>query len=293
MRLLAGLTLVLGLAAGQSPPPAPGGLAAVRALYASAAYEEALNRLTVAEASADPIDVAQLRALCWIGLGNLDEAERVLESLVWRAPEYVISDSDVSPRLVSLFRDVRRRLLPTVAADLLAGATTLYEKGQFVAASGRLDELFALIASEETAAGSNPDGRIDLTALRVVADGLRDLVKAEVSRLPDAPEPVVFSSADRDVISPVEISRAMPHWTPPRESVPPGLYQGLLEVVINEQGRVESPVMRRPVHPTYDRILLAATADWRFQPAVKDGEAVRYRKFFEIILHTRKSGGES
>ena len=47
--------------------------------------------------------------------------------------------------------------------------------------------------------------------------------------------------------------------------------------------------MRQPVHPSYDPILLAATESWRFDPALKDGRPVRYRKFIPVFVHTRKT----
>jgi len=276
-----GIGLMLApVVAGQSS-----GLSSVRALYAAAAYEDALIRLAAIEATEDPIVVAQLRALCLLGLGQSPDAERALEAIVWRDPAFVLGDADVSPRLQEMFRAVRQRLLPSVANSLLSNARSLYEGGQLKLATARLDELIQLIDSEPA---RTPEGAVDLADARSLANGFRELIADELAVLPDAPEPPVYSRSDRGVISPVEVSRPIPLWTPPRGSVPVATYYGLLEVVINERGRVESPVMRRPVHETYDPLLLEATDNWRFDPALKDGEPVRYRRFFEIIVHPRR-----
>jgi TonB family protein len=61
----------------------------------------------------------------------------------------------------------------------------------------------------------------------------------------------------------------------------------MLEVVINERGAVESAVMRAPVHASYDETLLEAAKRWRFRPATVRGQAVKYRKSFEIVLSPR------
>jgi TonB family protein len=67
----------------------------------------------------------------------------------------------------------------------------------------------------------------------------------------------------------------------------PALYQGLVEIVIDEQGRVESACMRQPISATFDAEVLAYTDKWRFQPASKAGVAVKYRRSYEIIGHSR------
>jgi TonB family protein len=54
--------------------------------------------------------------------------------------------------------------------------------------------------------------------------------------------------------------------------------QGVIEVVINEQGRVEHALMRQPLNPTYDRQALAAARSWQYQPATVDGAPVKFRK---------------
>ena len=59
---------------------------------------------------------------------------------------------------------------------------------------------------------------------------------------------------------------------------------GVLEVVINEIGAVESAVMRSPVNPRYDSIVLAAAKGWKYYPATLNGTPVKFRKVINISV---------
>lgn len=63
--------------------------------------------------------------------------------------------------------------------------------------------------------------------------------------------------------------------------------RGLLEVVIDEQGRVTNLVMRLSIHPMYDPQLLAAAREWRYKPATVDGVPVKFRKVIQITVDKR------
>ena len=64
--------------------------------------------------------------------------------------------------------------------------------------------------------------------------------------------------------------------------------KGIMEVVIDEQGRVIAIDMRAPLHPQYDALLLAAARDWRYRPATLDGKPVRFRKVIQIAVDKSK-----
>ena len=59
---------------------------------------------------------------------------------------------------------------------------------------------------------------------------------------------------------------------------------GLLAVVVNEKGDVIEAKVQRGVLPLYDIKLVGAAMEWKFQPAVKDGQPVRYRALIEVKL---------
>ena len=67
----------------------------------------------------------------------------------------------------------------------------------------------------------------------------------------------------------------------------PGTYQGLVEIVIGETGRVAQVAIRKSIHPAFDAEVIASTGYWRFQPATKDGKPVKFRRAYEIIGHSR------
>ena len=49
--------------------------------------------------------------------------------------------------------------------------------------------------------------------------------------------------------------------------------RGLLEILIDEQGRVIGITVRKSMHPLYDSQLMAAARDWRYRPATVGGRA--------------------
>jgi len=87
-------------------------LDAAKALYAKASYEEALARLSQVDDVDQINEVEQYRALCLLALGRPNDAQRSLEQIVTRAPLYTMSEADVSPRLIAMFQETRKRLLP-------------------------------------------------------------------------------------------------------------------------------------------------------------------------------------
>jgi hypothetical protein len=68
----------------------------------------------------------------------------------------------------------------------------------------------------------------------------------------------------------------------PARSVPPG--QGVVEVVVDETGIVETATLRQPVNPQYDAVVLAAAKTWLYKPASLDGTPVKYRKMIQVVL---------
>ncbi|MEO5739122.1 MAG: hypothetical protein ABIS29_00810, partial [Vicinamibacterales bacterium] len=97
-------------------------LASAKSLYESASYDAALSELSAID-STEVVDVVDTyRALCFLGLGRVGDAEQTLGRIVARTPLLVLSDADYSPRIVALFRDVRRKALPGAAQRLYSSA---------------------------------------------------------------------------------------------------------------------------------------------------------------------------
>jgi TonB family protein len=105
--------------------------------------------------------------------------------------------------------------------------------------------------------------------------------------VPPPPPPVpradpnrIYTMEDKDVTPPVVVRQEMPRLTP--SMTMQARERGIVEVVIDEQGRVTNVAVRASVHPMFDAELLAAGRDWRYQPATLSGKPVRYRKMIQI-----------
>ena len=275
-------------------------LGEVKRLYSAGAYEDALGQLS--GTSEHTAEADKYRALCLLALGRTQEAGRSLEDLVGRNPFFKMSSADVSPRLVTMFQDARRRLLPVSAKRLYGAAKQAFEEKRFQDASNQFRDLLTLLADDDLA-----DETGAVSDLKMLSEGFAKLVdkeleaKASASASP-APEPPVespttpapaargprtYSNEDRDAIPPVAVSRVFPTWTPRNAVERTALYEGILYLVITETGSVESASLVRSVHPTYDPVLLEAARTWRFRPAVVDGQAVRYQLTIPVTLGSK------
>jgi len=294
------LALASMLAQGPVAATASTALATVKDLYASASFEEALTRLASAEDRMGAEQTEQYRALCLLGLGRTTEAQLSLERMVSANPLYAIPESDVSPRFVAMFREVRKRLLPSAARDLYQRAKTSFDAKQYTAAASQFREMLAVISDDDMGASAS-----SLSDLKLLGEGFLKLADGEVINaakaaqtaaaaraavvaVPAAPAPrqapVTYSAQNTNVAAPVEIERRMPMWNAPTVMARTMEYHGAIDVVIDERGFVESVIMRKPVAPTYDPVLMSAAKGWKFQPATLNGVPVRYVKTFDIVL---------
>jgi tetratricopeptide (TPR) repeat protein len=302
---LAALVFWAVLAQGQVTVAASDDLAAARSLYASGDYETALTHLDAARADATADEVDQYRALCLLALGRTRETERALESLIIRRPLFRLTDTDVSPRLVSMFHAVRQRLLPGIVKDLYAAGKGSFEAKRYAEAASQLGDMLDLLDDED--AIELPDAVSDL---RILGEGFLKLADAEVARSKAAAlaaaasptgvatevtsagrvESVVsapYTDGDPGVTPPVAMTRDVPPWRPPNAVIGARAYQGHLRIVIDATGQVESAALVRPFLPGYDDLLVQAARGWRFRPATKDGVPVRYAKIFTIDVAPR------
>jgi len=294
--LAAGLVLLAPASAA-----AQDSLSSARDLYASAAYEDALavlNRLPETNRSQDDVRaIEQYRAFCLLALGRTAEAERAIEALIAGEPNFHPADSDVSPRVRAAFADVRRRMLPGMIQQKYTEAKATYDRKNFLAASQAFKQVLDMMNDPDAVAASKQP---PLSDLKTLAMGFRDLATnaAEPPPLPaervkvDAPPPPaaaplpppavpnIYSAADTNVLPPVVILQELPAY--PGQVVVGKI--GMIEIVIDENGQVETAMMRKSVSPTYDALALAAAKTWRYRPAVLNGIPVRYRKAVQVTV---------
>ena len=286
-----------GFVTGRGPAvasPLAGSIAAARELYAAARYDEALAVLDELGASdstvpADRKAIEQYRSLCLLALGRGDEAEAAIAAVVRVDPFYMPGEADASPRVRTTFADVRQRLLPDLATTRYAEAKAAYDRKAFAEAANRFRELVMLLDDPQM------NGR--LSDLRTLAAGFVDLATAAAEPPPQpkeepapvapsepkAPaEPTIYTAEDEGVTPPVILRQDVP-------AVPSAIAgmtkdKGLIDLVIDEKGRVVSLALRSRLHPVYDTALLNAARDWKYKPARLNGEPVRYRKLLQIAV---------
>jgi TonB family protein len=195
---------------------------------------------------------------------------------------------EASPRVRSAFSDVRKRLLPDIATGRYGDAKAVFDRKDYVTAAPQFRQVIALL--------DDPDMGGRLRDLRELAAGFLDLSLAAAAPPPEPPKPVVvapppppapvvdanhvYSMADKQVTAPVAIRQDMPHFTV--GGGPQSSDKGVVEVIIDELGRVSAVTIRQRVQPRFDAELMSAARDWRYQPATFAGAPVKYRKMIQI-----------
>jgi TonB family protein len=266
--------------------------------------------------------VEQYRALCLLALGRSSEAEAAMAAAVAAVPSFSPSGSDVSPRVKSTFAEVRRRVLPTIVQQKYSEAKSAFDRRDFVTAGDGFTEVLRVLDDPDLATiASQPPladmrtlarGFKDLSAnaaltisapssapapLRAAvapapavataappatapASSTRAPAPTLSTLAPAAAAPRIYTVADAQVVAPTIVRQVLPPF--PRK--PMFAAQGVVEVVINETGTVESSVIRASIDPTYDRIALEASQNWRYKPATREGVPVKFRKLVQVKI---------
>ena len=275
-------------------PPAVASLALARDLYGAAEYEHALeilDRLRTSPEQSTGSDIAaveQYRALCLMALGRSSDAEQAITALVLADPTFIPSDSTMSPRLRATFREVRTRTLPAAVQRQYDTAKAAFDRREFAAAAVGFSGVLRMMSDPDLAQASGVSPLSDIKTLSV---GFRDLStsasvpppSAPVAKPPVVPQPAapqIFSADDPDVTAPVAERQGLP----PFPAQLTASRNGVLELVIDERGSVESVVMRVSINPRYDRMVLDAARSWRYRPATHVGVPVKYRKAMQIAV---------
>jgi TonB family protein len=274
-------------------------ISAARDLYASAEYDEALqvlNRLSAAASSNDERQSIDLyRTLCLLAIGRKDDADRAIESIIARDPLFR-PGNDLSPRTRSVFTDAKRRVLPSVVQQYYAEAKTAFERKEYEAAAAAFKQVLdALNDPDLGLAAQQPP----LSDLRTVAAGFYDLSVKSIPPPPPPPKPTtvpaaapapaapvnvpprIYTGEEAGIRPPIAIAQQLPRYPGP---VPHGGFKGVVEVIINESGTVESAVMAAPITKMYDNLVLNAASRWQFHAAQINGAPVKFKKRIQINI---------
>jgi hypothetical protein len=274
-------------------------ITAARELYSSAAYEDALKMLDELRAGTQTREerrtIGLYRILCLVAVGRNGEADQALDTLVAQEPLYRPPADDLSPRMRTAFSEARRRLLPSIIQQQYRDAKAAYDRQDHVAAAAAFAQVLEGLADPEIAhAAAQPP----LSDLRTLARGFHDLSVEATAPPPllPAPAPVVIATAppappardyrrtytvdDRDVVLPTPIRQTLPRFA----GRVPTAASGIIDVLINAMGTVESATLRVPVDPRYDNQLVAAAERWQYKPATVEGVPVKFLKSVQVNL---------
>lgn len=271
----------------------------VKALYASAAYDDALAALPEAGKPGATPAIEEFRALCLLALGREDDAEMALARALETDPWYAPSLADAPPRLVTAFERTRFRLLPELVTRNYTDAKRAFESREYDAAIKGFERVMAL-------ADLAPEEASGVDDIALLASEFLDLSRARVEELKaesePAPAPANGSNRTRDTgngIKPeappippvlpllkvaVPIRQDLPPWVPPDGIAASTSYDGVLRVSIGADGTVTEAEIVKPTHPAYDAALLRAARRWTYQPALRGTLAVASQLDLQIRL---------
>jgi hypothetical protein len=289
--------LVTATASAQEP------LTKAKALYDSAAYEEALTVL----AAVNIPEAQQYRALCMLALGRPQDATGAVELLVSASPTFEPSTEDVPPRFVTLVSEAKKKLLPGIARKTFNEARDQFKTGDREAALKKFNLVVTLTSSPGFK--DSPDAE----DLRTLASGFIELTNASAplparadAKAPAAgpanappPTPVAetpkIAAAETPKVAAAETPQAPAEVIQPvvvRQDIPPipsgisglGSPTASVKVEIGADGRVINASMQQPSHPLYDRLVLQKAREWLYTPALLNGRPVPSEKVVTIQL---------
>jgi len=157
--------------------------------------------------------------------------------------------------------------IPPRAEQEFVRARTLFDRKQFADAAAGFQRVIDILSNGELSPSSS--------TLRSTASELAALSLAAVSN----PDQRIYSRIDAGVTEPVPMREFLPREA--AAGAAPGNLS-VLELVIDTRGFVESVRLQDPQNRYRDRWWLNAAKTWRFQPALKDGQPVRFLKRITI-----------
>ena len=254
-------------------------LQAVRELYASAAYEDALTAVGKIDSPSEPnVEAEQYRVFCLVALGRMDEAAQAVESVLTLQPEYRPNSADASPRIQTLFSQVRRRMGPALVKRMYQQGRSAMERKDRDEAVAQF-EVMLRIAND-----ADVRNEASMSELRELGAGFLELSKALPTKpKPADPAPVAAAPRPSVISPPVVIQQRLPPWVPDPVSRATE-FRGAIRVQISADGKVTSAEILKSVHPAYDQSLLRAARAWLYEPAKKDGVPISSEKTVEVAV---------
>lgn len=153
--------------------------------------------------------------------------------------------------------------VPGNAEEEFRRARALFDRKEYAAAATGFQRVITILSNGELSPSSS--------TLRSNATEMAALSRAALSSVPDTH---IYTALDKGVVQPVP-------WRPyfPEEAALGGARNpSVLEILIDTEGAVESVRLRNPQNRYRDKWWLPAAKTWRFHPALKDGQPVKFLK---------------
>jgi TonB family protein len=292
----------------------------VKDLYASAAYEDALGVLARLQSPDQRLEIERYRVYCLIALDRPAEAGKAILGILSEDPLY--SPEDAAPRVVDLFKRVKRQAAPQIARSLYNDGKAAMSRKDQERAIRKFEQLLQITEDVEI----RNDALI--SELRMLASGFLDLARA--SAPPEAPKPAATATVgtvpapvtnaapgpvpnsgpvpaptttaparstapapgatpttNAVVTPPVPLRQDLPRWVPYDNATREAEYRGAIKVTISADGKVQAAEIVTPTDRTYDRQLLNAARSWLYEPAKRDGVPIASEKIVAVYLRPR------
>jgi TonB family protein len=190
-------------------------LARAKELYRSASYDEALVVLDqVAHDSAGSlrVEASEYRLFCLIALDRKIDARVAIESMVSNDPFYQLATDQASPRVRTMFKDIRQSLLPGLVQREYASAKAAFDR-QDPETAAQFERVLTLL--DDPMLPASPAW----TDLRTIAAGFRDLSTVRAQKA--AAVPPVVAAAPASPPTPALAASAAPDETTAAASASP------------------------------------------------------------------------
>ena len=177
----ASCAVLLGLGSAVPCPGAQDRLQAVRDLYASAAYEDALSAVGKFDVAEPSPEAEQYRVFCLVALGRVAEADQAVERLLTARPEYHPNSTEASPRIQALFAQVRQRVGPALVKRTYQRARAAMERRDRDSAVAEFEAMLRM--------ADDPDVRADpaMAELKELGAGFLELSRNMPASAPAVP----------------------------------------------------------------------------------------------------------
>ena len=119
---------------------------------------------------------------------------------------------------------------------------------------------------------TRPDANATVASVKPVAEAPRGPLASSA----------LFDSRDLHVTPPTTVRLQLPELV---DEGPPWDEQvGVIEAIVSASGEVEKVKLLSPHRSFHQAMILSAVKTWRFQPALRDGDAVRYRHLIPVAI---------